>query len=85
MLQKKTQRDVGDHKVNEPVCACFKKKANSTLGCINKTVTCNLREAILPFYSALVRPHLVLCVQLLALIFNKDVDKLEESSREQQK
>lgn len=53
------------------------RKVNSTPGCIKKGTTARRREVILPFYSALVRPHLECSVQVWAPLYNTDVNILK--------
>jgi len=61
-------------------CALTAVKANHILGCIKRSVASRSREAILPFYSTLVTPHLESCVQLWSPQ-NKDTELLERVQR----
>lgn len=57
-------------------------KMNETGTCI-RTVAYNLQEAGVPFYPALVRPHMEYCAQFWAPLFKNDAAKLEDFGSEE--
>ncbi|GAB0184032.1 cAMP-dependent protein kinase inhibitor alpha [Grus japonensis] len=75
------EKDLGvliDEKLNiSRQCALAAQKANCVLGYIKRGVTSRSREVILPFCSALVRPHLEYCVQLGGPQYKRDMELLE--------
>ena len=59
-------------------CALAAQKASRILGCVKRSVASRSREASLPLYSALVRPHLEYCIQLWVCQHKKDMDLLKQ-------
>lgn len=49
------------------------QKAKRILGCIKRSTTSRSREATLPIYSALMRPHMEYCVQFWGPQHKKDI------------
>ena len=58
-------------------CALATLKASCILGCIKRIVVSRVREAILPFYSVLVRPHMEYCIQMWSPQYRRDMDLLK--------
>jgi len=58
-------------------CALAAKKANGILGCTGRSVASSSREVTLPFYLALVQPHLEYCVHFWAPQYKTDMDILD--------
>mgnify|MGYP001856868333 FL=1 len=57
---------VGNRLAINQQCVPVAKKPSGILGCITKSTASRMREVILPFYSAPVRPHLEYHVQYWA-------------------
>ena len=55
-------------------CVLAAQKTDCILGCIKKGVASREREVVVPFYSALVRPHLEYCAQVWGHQYRKDME-----------
>ena len=62
-------------------CVLAAQKANDIQDCIKRSVTTELREVILPLYSAPVRPYLQYCVQFWGPKNKKDMELHEQVQR----
>ena len=58
-------------------CTLTVTKANCIVGCINCSTASTPKAAIIPLYSAPVRPHLKYCIQFWTLLVLKDVGRLK--------
>ncbi|CAM4373323.1 unnamed protein product [Lepidochelys olivacea] len=70
------EKDLGvlvDHRMTmSRQCDMAVKKANVVLGSIRRGISSRDKEVLVPFYKALVRPHLEYCVQFWSPMFKKD-------------
>ena len=62
-------------------CALTFQKASCILGCTKGSMVSRSREAILPLYSALMRPHLEYCIQVWSPQYRKRMELLEYIQR----
>ena len=57
------------------------QKTNHILGCIKGSGASKLREMILAFYPAMVRPHLEYCLQMWSPQYRRHMDLWERVQR----
>ena len=63
-------------KVSEQ-CRIAASKGNQVLGMIRRNITYKEKSFIVPLYKAIVRPHLVYCIQACSPYLRKDIDKIQ--------
>ena len=79
------EKDLGvtisaDMKVSEQ-CGIAASKGNQILGLIRRNITYKGKKLIIPFYKAIIRPHLEYCIQAWRPHRKKDIDTLERIQR----
>jgi len=62
-------------------CVIAAQKSNHVLGYSKRSMASRSREALLPFCSAWVRPHLESCIQLWSPQYRKDMDLFQQVQR----
>ena len=67
-------------KVSEQ-CRIAASKGNQVLGMIRRNITYKENSLIIPLYKAIVRPHLLCCIQAWSPYLRKDIDMLEKIQR----
>ena len=67
-------------KVSEQ-CRIVASKGNQVLGMIRRNITYKEKSFIVPLYKAIVRPHIVYCIQAWNPHLRKDIDMLEKIQR----
>ena len=63
-------------KVSEQ-CGIAALKGNQIVGLIRRTIMYKEKQLIVPLYKAIIRPHLLYCIQAWRPYRKKDIDKLE--------
>lgn len=78
--KKKLEVPVDDELIVNQQCALAARKANSILGCFNRSTAGRRRDLITPLFLALVRLHREQRLQLWSPQFKKDIERVEHVS-----
>ena len=62
-------------------CVLASQKTNCILSCIRRGVVSRATDVTIPLYSALLRPHVVYCIQIWGLQHEKDMELSEHVQR----